>query len=284
MKKTLTKLLCVTLLLAPLSTWANNCQSLYNKSLKAAPAEKSRLLKRALKLCPNHLDALNTLANLMEKQQKWPEAQLYYKRAIKANPDFARAYAGLGDVLMQRQDYRKAARAFDDFLEKAKGDPAVQQYVPHYTQRLEEAQNQMTVSAPEISKKLLGERGIGRPKIEIDIPINFATNSHKVKGKALKACREMAKALRQLDKDGALKNRRIRIEGHTDSRGSAYMNQILSEKRANSVKNFLIKEFNVPAYLFLKPVGRGEEKPIATNKTKLGRFLNRRVTLIRIDR
>jgi outer membrane protein OmpA-like peptidoglycan-associated protein len=283
MKKTLTKLLCVTLLLAPLSTWANNCQSLYNKSLKAAPAEKSRLLEQALKLCPNHLDALNNLANLMEEQQKWSEAQLYYDRAIKANPDFARAYAGLGDVLMQRQDYQGAADAFDKFLEKAKGDPTLQQYVPHYRQRFKEAQDKITVSASKIYKKLSGEKSFGF-KPEIDIPINFATNSYKVKGEALKACREMAKALRQLDKDGELKNSRIRIEGHTDSRGSAYMNQILSEKRANSVKNVLIKEFKVPASLFLKPIGWGEEKPFATNKTKHGRFLNRRVTLIRIDR
>jgi len=282
MKKTLTKLLCVILLLAPLSTWANNCQSLYNKSLKAAPAEKSRLLEQALKLCPNHLDALNTLANLMEEQQQLPEAQLYYDRAIKANPDFARAYAGLGDVLMQRHDYQRAAWAFDKFLEKAKGDPTLQQHVPHYTQLLEKAQNKITVSAFEIYKELLGKRGIA-PK-PIHIPINFATNSYEVKGKALKACREMANALLQLDQDGALKNRRIRIEGHTDSRGSAYMNQILSEKRANSVKNVLIKRFKVPASLFLKPVGRGEEKPLKTNKTKHGRFLNRRVTLIRIDR
>src|SRR6056297_452680 len=67
------------------------------------------------------------------------------------------------------------------------------------------------------------------------------------------------------------------VEGHTDSVGSAKLNQSLSESRALSVKEFLvdkgIEEFRLSA------VGYGEDKPIATNNTRAGRKQNRRVEI-----
>jgi len=67
------------------------------------------------------------------------------------------------------------------------------------------------------------------------------------------------------------------VEGHTDSVGSAKLNQSLSESRALSVKEFLvekgIEEFRLSA------VGYGEDKPIATNNTRSGRTQNRRVEI-----
>jgi len=67
------------------------------------------------------------------------------------------------------------------------------------------------------------------------------------------------------------------VEGHTDSVGSAKLNQSLSESRALSVKEFLvdkgIEEFRLSA------VGYGEDKPIATNNTRAGRTQNRRVEI-----
>ncbi|MFT5736590.1 MAG: outer membrane protein OmpA-like peptidoglycan-associated protein [Maribacter sp.] len=67
------------------------------------------------------------------------------------------------------------------------------------------------------------------------------------------------------------------VEGHTDSVGSAKLNQSLSESRALSVKEFLvekgIEEFRLSA------LGFGEEKPMATNNTRSGRKQNRRVEI-----
>jgi len=67
------------------------------------------------------------------------------------------------------------------------------------------------------------------------------------------------------------------VEGHTDSVGSAKFNQSLSEKRADSVRDFLIKEGIVAGRL--TAIGYGEDKPIATNNTKAGRKQNRRVEI-----
>ncbi|WP_047247016.1 OmpA family protein [Maribacter thermophilus] len=72
-------------------------------------------------------------------------------------------------------------------------------------------------------------------------------------------------------------NAKFTVEGHTDSVGSAKLNQSLSESRALAVKEFLvekgIEEFRLSA------VGYGEDKPIATNNTRAGRAQNRRVEI-----
>lgn len=65
------------------------------------------------------------------------------------------------------------------------------------------------------------------------------------------------------------------IEGHTDSSGSASMNQALSERRANAVRDYLIAN-GIDADR-LEAKGFGEDNPIATNKTRAGRKENRRV-------
>jgi outer membrane protein OmpA-like peptidoglycan-associated protein len=72
-------------------------------------------------------------------------------------------------------------------------------------------------------------------------------------------------------------NAKFTVEGHTDSVGSAKLNQSLSEKRANSVRDFLIKEGIASDRL--RAIGYGEEKPIATNNTRAGRTQNRRVEI-----
>jgi outer membrane protein OmpA-like peptidoglycan-associated protein len=67
------------------------------------------------------------------------------------------------------------------------------------------------------------------------------------------------------------------IEGHTDSIGSYGLNKSLSEKRAQSVKNFLVD--NGIDSSRLTAIGYGERKPIATNMYKDGRAKNRRVEI-----
>ena len=69
-------------------------------------------------------------------------------------------------------------------------------------------------------------------------------------------------------------NAKFSIEGHTDSDGSDAYNQKLSDDRANAVRNVLIEKGVKPGNL--TAIGFGETKPIATNKTKAGKALNRR--------
>jgi len=68
----------------------------------------------------------------------------------------------------------------------------------------------------------------------------------------------------------------ITLEGGTDSVGSAEYNYDLSQRRANSVIQYLASKYSVPAHK-IYVIGLGKDKPVETNKTKQGRAGNRRV-------
>jgi OOP family OmpA-OmpF porin len=72
-------------------------------------------------------------------------------------------------------------------------------------------------------------------------------------------------------------NAKFAIEGHTDSTGSAKINQKLSEDRAKVVMDKLIEKGVNPANL--TSAGYGSTKPVASNKTKEGKALNRRTEI-----
>ena len=65
--------------------------------------------------------------------------------------------------------------------------------------------------------------------------------------------------------------------GHTDSIGTDAYNQKLSERRATSVKEYMVSK-GIPAAK-ITTLGKGETQPVATNKTKEGRAKNRRVDI-----
>lgn len=74
--------------------------------------------------------------------------------------------------------------------------------------------------------------------------------------------------------------RRIRVEGHTDDRDSAEANLQLSQSRAESVRAYLESQGVAPARLEAR--GFGQEQPIESNTTTLGRAANRRIELVRV--
>ena len=76
----------------------------------------------------------------------------------------------------------------------------------------------------------------------------------------------------------AFGNTFLQIEGNTDSRGQAQANKTLSEKRAEAVQGYLVKNFAVPPERFVA-VGKGASNPVAPNTTEDGRALNRRTDI-----
>ncbi len=66
------------------------------------------------------------------------------------------------------------------------------------------------------------------------------------------------------------------LEGYTDSMGNDDYNMKLSQRRAASVKKYLVEKFGIDAAR-LSTVGYGESQPVASNKTAAGRQMNRRV-------
>ncbi len=70
----------------------------------------------------------------------------------------------------------------------------------------------------------------------------------------------------------------VEIQGHTDNVGKPELNQLLSEKRANAVRNYLIAKGVEDKRITAK--GYGDTKPVASNKTTQGKAKNRRVEFI----
>ncbi len=70
------------------------------------------------------------------------------------------------------------------------------------------------------------------------------------------------------------------VEGHTDNSGKPEHNMTLSQARAKGVMDFLVKQGVAPDRI--TSVGFGETRPIADNKTKAGKALNRRVDVVMV--
>jgi outer membrane protein OmpA-like peptidoglycan-associated protein len=107
-------------------------------------------------------------------------------------------------------------------------------------------------------------------EIMIDQVIHFEFDKANIRPQSYPILKDVASIIKS-NQNGISK---VMVEGNTDSIGSDAYNQKLSERRAMSVKNFLVKE-GVPATM-LDAVGYGESRPVATNDTAEGRALNRR--------
>lgn len=106
--------------------------------------------------------------------------------------------------------------------------------------------------------------------VEIKMDVKFPNNSSILSKDNYAEISKVANFLKQFD------GTKVTVEGHTDSNGSNEYNKMLSQRRADSVKNSLIKDFNIAAER-VSAVGYGEEKPVADNSTAEGRAENRRV-------
>ncbi|MET0987107.1 MAG: OmpA family protein [Steroidobacteraceae bacterium] len=74
-------------------------------------------------------------------------------------------------------------------------------------------------------------------------------------------------------------NASIVVEGHTDANGSDSQNLLLSQDRADAVKDYLVRNAGVNVER-ISSIGYGEARPVASNETSEGRARNRRIDLI----
>jgi OmpA-OmpF porin, OOP family len=101
--------------------------------------------------------------------------------------------------------------------------------------------------------------------------IYFATGSATLLSKSFKSLNAVV-AIMKANNDAKLV-----VEGHTDNVGKPASNKTLSQKRANSVVNYIVKKGIDKSRI--TGAGYGEEQPVADNKTAAGRAKNRRVEL-----
>jgi outer membrane protein OmpA-like peptidoglycan-associated protein len=150
-------------------------------------------------------------------------------------------------------------------------------------------------SAEELARALFAEpgaamrtRGVGPvqpppsmaiPKPVVTLNVLFAPNSTTVP----------PASYAEVDKLGTVlswpqyTDYRIQLEGHTDNQGNERKNQQLSERRVQSIKQYLTQHFQI-APERIQTVGYGSSKPIASNDTPEGRNQNRRVEVKNLGR
>ncbi|MDR1200295.1 MAG: OmpA family protein [Tannerellaceae bacterium] len=109
-------------------------------------------------------------------------------------------------------------------------------------------------------------------KITFDSGILFTTNSSSVSDASKSALRNFSTSLKQNP------DTYIKVIGHTDNTGRVDYNQTLSEKRAQSVYDYLMNQGVSSDRMTYE--GKGIHDPVATNATAEGRALNRRVEIM----
>ena len=103
--------------------------------------------------------------------------------------------------------------------------------------------------------------------------VNFDTGKWDLSAQARQAlCATAAQA-------NATDNALLLVVGYTDSTGSYEFNQMLSEKRATRVVNYLQQQCGWKPYRMLTPTGMAEADPLADNETEYGKAQNRRVAV-----
>lgn len=109
--------------------------------------------------------------------------------------------------------------------------------------------------------------------ITLNMPSNitFASGSSDLNARFFKVLDSVALVLKKYDKTI------VEVAGHTDSVGSEASNQALSERRANTVAQYLVGKGVKSERMII--IGAGETRPVASNDTEEGRALNRRVEL-----
>jgi outer membrane protein OmpA-like peptidoglycan-associated protein len=130
---------------------------------------------------------------------------------------------------------------------------------------------------PQCEKYRGATRGIQPITEAAAIRVLFAFNSATLSPEAAGNLNKVAEALKSSD----LASYCFRIEGHADNIGSDSYNQLLSDRRATSVVQYLANRLGVESARLLA-VGYGKSRPIDNNATEEGRQKNRRVQIVNL--
>lgn len=249
--------------------------------------------RHALDLCSSHPEALNNLADTLERMGRFDEAVAYYQRAAEA---YARAGApanlralplfGIGDA------YRKAGRNGEALywyragLDIEPNDPATIDAVRELTRDDPPG----LVGARSIAAALdTDSRAVGvMAAVELgEHVLPFAFDSAELLPSARPQLRELAHAL--IDRLGGARSFGVlsaagppvaRIAGHADTRGTAEYNQDLAQRRAQAVVDALVSEYRIPRQRLIV-ASHGESQPKCRDETEACHARNRRVEISR---
>src|SRR5215470_3263961 len=113
-----------------------------------------------------------------------------------------------------------------------------------------------------------------------NIPVLFKLNSSTLDVTAKQTIDEAAAWAKAEKAKGNANGWLVQVVGFADTSGKTAKNRSLSERRANTVIQYLVLKHGLDLRRLVQPFGYGENKPVADNKTAEGRAKNRRVEII----
>ena len=266
---------------------------------------------------------LNNIGLIHEKLGDLDKAYVFYCRALNTDTDFTPAYAGLGDVYLAREEYRKAVEAYQNFLsrlkqDKNKGDPyMVSQFESKYRARLDKAISKVNihieVSAAAITQSLaipasstvsegrtivLSEDGVPifQPQVQSEGVVEASIRPPAMEGPpkidininfAFGLADINESSLSQIDEIAkALKSDELKTSKILIQ---GHTDSVGSDE--NNMALSIQRSENVKKVLLergvspsqIEAIGKGESVPLVPNDSDAGRALNRRVSFINLS-
>jgi outer membrane protein OmpA-like peptidoglycan-associated protein len=224
-----------------------------------AQAERERAQAEEVRRRQAELDAQNASVARAAAERERLEIERARQEALKAQSDAEQARAAAEAARAAADAQAQQARA-----QAEQAQAAVAQAEQEKTALREQLREQLSV--------VLETRETARGLIVNVSDVLFDTGSATLKPGAREKLARVAGIL------ASHPDLKIEIEGHTDSVGGDDYNQRLSERRAESVRTYLVQQKISPASVGAE--GLGESQPVASNSTAAGRQQNRRVELV----
>lgn len=188
----------------------------------------------------------------------------------------AKIAEGLASSAAEKASTEKANKDFEttqaEIIKSGKEDLAAsEKEALKKSEQLKAEQNARLAAEAALAKLEAKEEERGLV-ITLSGSVLFASNESTLLPAAQNKLNEVTDALL------ASKERRITIEGHTDSQGSSSHNMNLAQKRADAVRSYIISRGYPSNLIYAQGIGEG--RPIADNSSAEGRANNRRVEII----
>jgi len=265
------------------SGFAADCKALVESIRKEMSLVKKKdRLQEGVKLCPNDPEMNYMYGYALERLRKYDEAIKYYNVATGLDKKYAKAFFSIGDVYMVLDKVDNAVGAYEKGLSIEPDDRRAAKSLESARIKMKALRGE-SVSTEEAVTVVLAEKSKEReltpleaiilrllvlfPGREAQLPEEAADQLSLVAARAL------------MNPD--LKNAVFEVAGNTDDSGDAAKDQALSKKRAEAVRNFLVKNFDIKANR-LQVAAYGHTRPIVPNTTEQNRMMNNRVEFKRL--
>ncbi|HYH00630.1 MAG TPA: OmpA family protein [Terriglobales bacterium] len=139
-------------------------------------------------------------------------------------------------------------------------------------QAADQAQQAATQASNRVSSLANTVANLDNYRPVVETSVHFGFDKSNLTSRARKALDQLGAEI------GNARSYIIVVDGNTDSVGPADYNYVLSQRRADSVVQYLASKYNVPAHK-LYVIGLGKDKPVEENSSSAGRAKNRRVDI-----